>query len=384
MKEIFVYTFAITVIAFSLAYACTPKSAPGPGLNERPGTATPVPQKIAVESEWEKVVANAKKEGVVVVYSAYGNAQAREPFVQAIKEKFGISLDITIAQGPQLTAKLENERRAGLYLADVYMGGTQSVAMTLIPLKMFEPIEPYLMLPEVKDPAAWFKGELPIWDSQRQVFASLAQITSFIAINNTLVKQEELTSFRDLLKPKLKGLIVMSDPTQPGSNWFQSANLLMGTDYFKEFLNQDIVLTRDLRLITDWLSRGKYAVGIGVDSGGIKAAKRDGAPIGMLPIFKEGTVVVVGGGNVLVMNNHPHPNATKVFINWVLSNEGQTIFSRAVGMASRRLDVPTDHLDPWQVPDIKRTYLWETDEDYMKAQPRQFELAKELFSPLLR
>lgn len=384
MKKISVYTLAFIVIALSLAYACTPGAAPESGLKENPGLAAPVPQKVSTETEWEKTIANAKKEGVIVLYGATGISQARDPFVKVIKEKFGITLDVTVAQGPQLTTKLINERKAGLYLPDVYMGGTQSMAISLIPQKMLEPIEPYLILPEVKDPSAWFLGKLPIWDKERQVLASLANITSFIAINVNMVKPEELTSFRDLLKPKFKGMIIMTDPTQPGSNWFQSANLLMGTDFIREYLNQDIVLTREIRIVTDSLTRGKYAVGIGINAGGIKAAARDGAPINLLPVFKEGTVVVVGAGNVAVMNNRPHPNAAKVFVNWVLSKEGQTILSKATAQASRRLDVPTEHLDPWMVPDAKMKYLWETDEDYMKAQEKNFELAKELFSPLLK
>jgi len=33
-----------------------------------------------------------------------------------------------------------------------------------------------------------------------------------------------------------------------------------------------------------------------------------------------------------------------------LSKEGQTIFARANGYVSARLDVPTDHTEPWRVP----------------------------------
>jgi len=37
----------------------------------------------------------------------------------------------------------------------------------------------------------------------------------------------------------------------------------------------------------------------------------------------------------------PHPNAAKVFINWLLSREGQEVFSRAMGQPTRRLEVDT-------------------------------------------
>lgn len=381
MVKLFICTLAFIAISLSTLYACTPKTAPGSSLKESPNPATPVPQKISTETEWDKTLAKGQKEGTVVLYGAFGLSQARDPFVKAVREKFGISLDATIANPAELVAKITNERRAGLYIADLFMGGTQSLAISLIPQKVFQPIEPYLILPEVKDPSKWFLGKHPIWGDERQVFASMANITSFAAINNTLIKLEELTSFRDLLKPKLKGMIIMADPTQPGFNWFPSANLLIGTDYLRDLVKQDITIVRDIRFITDSLIRGKYMIGIGVDSAGVRAAIRDGAPLSILPIFKEGTVVVVGAGNVVVMNNNPHPNATKVFVNWVLSKEGQTLFSKVTGWASRRPDVPTDHLDPWMVPNPNQKYLWETDEDYMKMQQRNFELAREIFFP---
>ncbi len=382
--------FCVPIFVFLLLIAaidesCTPSAGPSETnvVNTEPAISLSS-KKAPPETEWDRVVINAKKEGIVVLYGATGISQSRAAFVKAMKEKFGITLDVTVASGSELTAKLVNERKAGLYLPDVYMGGTQSMALALIPMKMLEPIEPNLILPEVKDPSLWFLGKLPIWDTDRQVLASLANISSFSAYNTNLVKAEELRSFRDLLKPKFKGQIIMSDPTQPGSNWFQSAYLIMGTDFLKEFLNQDIVLTRDIRLITESLAKGKFSIGIAANEGGIKAAARDGAPVSIIPTFKEGTVVVVGAGNVAVMNNHPHPNAAKLFVNWVLSKEGQTVLSKANAQASRRVDVPTDHLDPWMVPDAEMKYLWETDESYMKASERNFELAKELFGPLLK
>ncbi len=50
-----------------------------------------------------------------------------------------------------------------------------------------------------------------------------------------------------------------------------------------------------------------------------------------------------------MFNRAPHPNAAKVYINWLLSKEGQTDYARLNGNISARLDVPTDHA-PWRVP----------------------------------
>ena len=59
------------------------------------------------------------------------------------------------------------------------------------------------------------------------------------------------------------------------------------------------------------------------------------------PIPKEGTYATGGAGNVVALKNPSHPSAAKVFVNWLLSKEGQEIFGKAMGHATRRLDVDT-------------------------------------------
>jgi len=69
-----------------------------------------------------------------------------------------------------------------------------------------------------------------------------------------------------------------------------------------------------------------------------------GLPIKALPVLKEGTYGTGGSGNLAILKNPAHPNATKVFVNWLLSREGQEVTSKALGQATRRLDVDTKWL----------------------------------------
>ncbi|MGH7771953.1 MAG: hypothetical protein ACREQA_06910 [Candidatus Binatia bacterium] len=62
------------------------------------------------------------------------------------------------------------------------------------------------------------------------------------------------------------------------------------------------------------------------------------------PRFKEGTFVTFGSGPPVVIKNPPHPNATKVFVNWLLSKEGQETWGKAHGQPTRRVDVDTSSL----------------------------------------
>ncbi len=342
------------------------------------------PSKQAWEKEWDKTLAEAKKERQVVIAGGSGMAVAREPFILAMKEKFDIDLEVIIAPGSNATQRIVTERRAGIYRNDIYLGGANTLVDEMMPRNFVQPIEPHFILPEVKDPALWFRGELPVWGTNREAFFSILNITSHVSANTTLVKPEELTSYNDLLKPKLKGKIAMYDPTLGsggGKSFFSMAYKFMGADYVKGLVKQDLVLTRDIRLMTDWLVSGKVAVGIGLSTGPIKLAEQDGFPVTTIPVFKEGSIVGPGAGQLAIFKDAPHPNAAGIFVNWLLSKEGMTTFAKAVGMASRRVDVSTDHLAASMVPDSKAKYVFESQkslEEDAKLQP----VAIEIFGPL--
>ena len=66
-----------------------------------------------------------------------------------------------------------------------------------------------------------------------------------------------------------------------------------------------------------------------------------GLPVRPLSAIKEGYYAASGSGNLAILRNVSHPNATKVFVNWLLSKEGQTAFTKAMGQPTRRFDVDT-------------------------------------------
>jgi ABC-type Fe3+ transport system substrate-binding protein len=85
--------------------------------------------------------------------------------------------------------------------------------------------------------------------------------------------------------------------------------------------------------------------------------------------FKEGGMVGSQVGKFAILNRAPHPNATKLFINWLLSREGQISFQNALiprsGGAqgiSLRLDTPTDIIPPGSRPQEYPHYLEFRDE----------------------
>jgi ABC-type Fe3+ transport system substrate-binding protein len=114
-----------------------------------------------------------------------------------------------------------------------------------------------------------------------------------------------------------------------------------GEEYLKKLVGQDLQLSQNQRLLAESLAREKLAVTIGVSYYTYRSFLDAGQPVKALPIFKEGSYGTSGSGNLAIIKNRPHPNATKVFVNWLLSKEGQEIWTKSLSQPTRRLDVET-------------------------------------------
>ncbi len=75
--------------------------------------------------------------------------------------------------------------------------------------------------------------------------------------------------------------------------------------------------------------------------------------------------MTASNGTISVVKNTPHPNAVKVYLNYLLSNEGQVVWSKASGLASLRRDVPKDHIPEILLPQEGVSYQETYREKYV-------------------
>jgi ABC-type Fe3+ transport system substrate-binding protein len=87
-------------------------------------------------------------------------------------------------------------------------------------------------------------------------------------------------------------------------------------------------------------------------------------PIKELPPVKEGLPSSNGSGVIGVVKNSPHPHAARVFVNWLLSKEGQELYVKVMRQSTRRLDVDTKWLQEFGVRGAKDVL---TVEEYHKV-----------------
>jgi ABC-type Fe3+ transport system substrate-binding protein len=212
-------------------------------------------------------------------------------------------------------------------------------------------IEPWFILPEVKDPKNWWGGHIWIDNAKRFVYAFQAYQTENTWYNTELMKPEEIRSFDDLLDPKWKGKIGFLDPRTPGSgaSIWSYLREIKGEEYLKRLVAQNMLIGRDQRLLAENLAKGKIALVIGLTYYSLVSFFKVGLPVKPLPNPREGVYVSGGSGHLTIIKNPPHPNATKIFVNWLLGKEGQDLFSKAMGQATRRLDVDTRALKEFGV-----------------------------------
>lgn len=378
------FILVIAISSFSCSKENTPTSPITPVLIQAEA------EKTLWEQEWNATLIAAKKEGRVVVYSSMGS-EVRTNLIKAFKERMGLSLEIVTGRGGEMSQKLLAERRAGLYMVDVYTGGSTTIFNDFMPSKALDPLEPALILPQVTEPRVWFEKRLPFVDRERKYVLGF---TAFpfdrsVTINSDYIRKEEITSYYDLLSPKYKGgKIGLNDPMVAGRglSWFGLALSVPFLDegYMTSLARQEPIISRNERLLVEWLARGKILALIGMNSESILEIIRSGVPLEELKMKEDKPGFAVGTGHLVLINKAPHPDAAKVFINWLLSQEAQTINSIGENRQSSRIDVTTEHLKPHQILDTKSNYFNTANEEYRLKQTEQIELARKIFGHLIQ
>ena len=321
------------------------------------GFAFAAESKPAWQVEWERTVKAAEEEGHLTVYIAgYGALIDSGVFQKAYPK---IKVTSVTGSGTQLAPRIVAERRGDKFLADVYSGGGTSLYQNLYLGRMLEPIKPALILPEVIDPTKWWEGKQKYVDREGHsifVFEGDVATGGSPAYNTSLLNPKDYKSFWDFLNPKLKGKIVSPDIRKVRGSGLSVQYLYyhkdLGPEFFRRFYGEmDVTLTADVRQAVDWLAVGKFALSMPTQSSYTAKAKAQGLPVDEFDPhhFKEGAAIAVAFGQLALMNRAPHPNAAKVFVNWLLSREGQTAFQRVISTPgdaknSRRIDVPKDHI----------------------------------------
>jgi iron(III) transport system substrate-binding protein len=337
------------------------------------------------KTKWDSVVADAKKEGTVVVFGPAGTTVRKvvtERFSKAFPE---IKIEFSGARGNDLAAKIRAERDAGIHSVDLVVQGTTTANLYFKPLGML-PVQPILMLPEVTNVSNWRDNALDFSDKDKLNLVFAFTVKTPLVYNPDQVRPDEVDELKDLLDPKWKGKILLGDPIPSGSGSaaFRWIWAILGADeaksYFKNIRAQAGAVDRDERRMIEWVAQGRYPIHLGAGENMVPELLARGLKFNYVTEFKgHGGLITAGAGSVIRLSKPAHPNAQIVFINWLLSKEGQTAWSEATKFNSRRIDVPTAHLPSFAIPKPGVKYWNSYVEENVDRTPEEEALLKQLF-----
>jgi iron(III) transport system substrate-binding protein len=298
------------------------------------------------------LVTAAKAEGAVTVDGPPTDS-VRLAMTQEFTKKYGIPVTYISSGGGASGARVRAERAAGKYLLDVFISGSDTPIVTFLPSGWLDRVEPILIEPDAINPKDWKDGHVWYADPQHTILRVLQYIAVELTVNTKLVKPKEIPTWKSLLDPKWKGKLLIKDPTASGTG--QSLNsffyINFGPDFVRKlYKDQQPVFTADTRQAAQWLAQGNYGVWIGSDMSQLDPFIKLGYPIDAVQPTDAPGILTGSYGMISLMNRAPHPNAAKLFINWIAGREGDAIFAKSLLAGSLRTDIKQDWMPSYEIP----------------------------------
>src|SRR5215471_4062876 len=259
----------------------------------------------------------AKREGEVVWYTTQIISQLVRPAAAAFEAKYGIKVRYVRANATETTVKILNESRAGRPQVDVFDGTT-----TVVPLKsegfvlQWLPDAARRFPPAYRDPDGYW------------IATNLYVLTP--GFNTSLVpKGGEPRTFAALLDPHWRGRMAWSaaasNSAGPGfiGTVLSDMGDQKGMAYLRQLAQQRIAnIGSAAREVLDQVIAGEYAIALQIFNHHTVISAKKGAPVDWIKMEPAtGTLSVVA-----VHRNAPHPNAAKLLVDFIISNEGQQVF----------------------------------------------------------
>lgn len=328
---------------------------------------------------WAATVSAAEREGAVIC--ACPPIGSLGEFLDAEWSSAfpNITLERTSAVG-DWPSRITTEREAGVYLWDTYFWASNPPVFALKNQGAFVPLIPELILAENSDEATWGGWENAFMDKEKQYLLSFRVELGSVAFNAGQISPAEFTTIEDLLNPKYKGRISIDDPRVVGGGdvfgaWFLTE---FGEDAWKSLLTQQDVLfaaTKDEQ--AQGLARGPQYIAIPNPGAASLQRYRDaGVEMDVRNLGNDSTTAFlsIAYSTTGIFSKAPHPNAARVFTNWLLSKDIQTKLKRFAHNSRRRDVAPAD---PEKYPKAGVEYFYPQSEAAIAVRQIAIELARE-------
>lgn len=268
-------------------------------------------EKLPAQERQQKLYDLAKAEGEALIY-ANMDVSAMKPLTDGFMTRYSSTKAASVHfSGAAIITRLESEARAGKPLSDVVLSGQLGV-LALIDKK----IALRYRSPEREFFRAGLKDQDGLWTA----YMTNVMVSAF---NTRQVKKEEAPrNVNDLLNPRWRGKLTMDSQSYV---WFGTMLQYLGDDaglrFMKRLNEQNISHQRGRRLMTQLVAAGEFDMAVETNLNSVLSLARQGAPLSFAPIQP----YFLSPSLVFMSANAPHPYTAALFIDFLLSEEGQKI-----------------------------------------------------------
>ncbi len=288
-----------------------------------PGAATAKPAVMKPEEARAQLYELAKKEGQVMAYST-GTSAEMESYRKVFTKTYpGVQLNEYMGTGEQIAEKMLTEFRAGKVTADFVLIPLEQWAVVLKAgvVEKWDPPERPNFPPDAPDPDGFYINE--------------QAVIHVISYNTQIISAADAPkSYADLLKPVFKGKLGIE---QAAYSWLAQRSQIWGKDkaaeYAKNLAAQQPKFVSGHTTLADAVVSGEVPVAVNVYQHRVEQQKAKGAPVAWVTDSPTGCEPNSTG----IPKGAPHPNAGRLFLDWRLSVEGQTVTLKDLSRYPTRL-----------------------------------------------
>ena len=271
-----------------------------------------LPLRAEPAQNWDEVVAAAKKEGGLTLYSTVAGSPQTHKIMALFQQRYGIPITYLDGRPSEIQERLRTELATGRPKADILLTGANAFNV----LHSWGAFQPHGEVPNI--------GKLTL-DTVNDEDVPVYINCYGLEINTKLVPAaEEPKSWFDLLDPKWKGKMLSDSMSAPGAaqTWFSVTNHAFGSDFHRKLAKQDLTYSRETRENERRLARGEFAIYVPFTLGDIAAY--EGLPVKPI-VPQEG--VPYTPFSVALIKGATHPNAARVLLNFYLDPEAQLVYA---------------------------------------------------------
>lgn len=309
-RRVLLRTSALLAGATLLA-ACAPsapqQAAPAAG-SAAPGKAAP-PSGIPDTISQDDLVAGARKEGALNLYTSMSTADA-EKIIPKFEAKYqGVKVNLTRGEGEAIMNRAVSEALSNRFEADVLEASVFDV---------YGPMKEGLLAPWKSAERASFPEASRDPDGQWTAYRIQTYVISYN--KQVLGTTAPPTGYEDLLDPRFKGKIAVErDDVLVYMTLADVWGREKAKEYFTNLQKQDLTFRVGHTLLADLLVAGEFAVSLASLSHTIAGRKAKNAPVDWVKTDP----VITNFGATSVAAKAPHPYAARLWNSWLLSADGQ-------------------------------------------------------------